>query len=168
MNNGGIEIEHKYLIEYPDRDRLLAVPGADSAVITQTYLESDEGITERVRSWEQGGVVRYYHTVKRRLSELTHLEDESEIPEPEYLELLNRKRTGSEVIEKERILIPYAGRTVEVDIYPFWNDRAVAEVEIMSEDEEVLLPDCIRVIREVTSDGRYKNASLAFSHDFDK
>ena len=56
---------------------------------------------------------------------------------------------------------------MEIDIYPFWDDRAVAEVEVGSEDEVVHLPDCIRVIREVTEDGRYKNASLAYVRDFE-
>ena len=167
MNTNGIEIEHKYLIEYPDRNELLAMPGADSAIIAQTYLKSEKGTTERVRRWRQGDSTRYYHTVKRRISGLSHQEDESEIGEEEYSALLGRKRPGRSSIEKERILIPYNDRTVEVDIYPFWKDRAIAEVEVMSEEEEVLLPDCIKVIREVTDDVRYKNTSLAEKHDFD-
>ena len=167
MNNKGIEIEHKYLIEYPDRDVLLAMSGADSAHIVQTYLKTDDGSTERVRSWQQCGETLYYHTVKRRISGLSHLEDETEIGEDEYCSLLARKRPGSSSIEKERILIPFRDRTVEVDIYSFWDDRAVAEVEVLSEEEEVFLPDCIRVIREVTDEGRYKNSNLAFDHDFD-
>lgn len=167
MNNGGIEIEHKYLIEYPDREELLSMSGSGSVHIRQTYLESDENVTERVRSWEQDGKTVYYHTLKRRVSDLTHLEDENEIPREEYQSLIRRKRRGSQTIVKERILIPYEGRVVEVDIYPFWKDRAVAEVEVGSEDEAVRLPGCIRVIREVTDDSRYKNASLAYSHDFE-
>ena len=167
MNNNGIEIEHKYLIGYPDREELLAMPGADIAYLAQTYLKSEKGITERVRRWRQGDVTRYYHTVKSRISGLSHHEDESEIGEEEYSLLLGRKRPGRSSIEKERILIPFNNRTVEVDIYPFWSDRAIAEVEVMSEEEEVLLPDCINVIREVTDDVRYKNTSLAKKHDFD-
>ncbi len=167
MNNGGIEIEHKYLIEYPDREELLEMPCAVSVHITQTYLDSEEGVTERVRSWKQDGETVYYHTLKRRVSALTHLEDEAVISCEEYQRLIRRKKRGSQTIEKERIVIPYSGRDVEIDIYPFWNDRAVAEVEVGSEDEDVRLPDCIRVIREVTEDGRYKNVSLAYVHDFE-
>ena len=166
MNTNGLEIEHKYLIEYPDRDELLSAEGARSVFIEQTYLESDRSVTERVRRWSEGGETRYYHTVKRRVSDLTHLEDEAEITREEYLRLLERKRSGCDPIGKERIMIPFMGHIVEVDIYPFWNDRAVTEVETGSEDEEVKLPDFIRVIREVTSDGRYKNVSLAYDHDF--
>lgn len=166
MNTNGLEIEHKYLIEYPDRDELLVMEGVKAAVIEQTYLESEKGSTERVRRWEEDGEVIYYHTVKRRVSDLTHTEDENVITDDEYQELLKRKRGGCSPVCKERIMIPYDGHTVEVDIYPFWQDRAVAEVEVMSEDEEVKLPGCLKVIREVTSEGRYKNISLAYDHDF--
>ena len=167
MNLNGIEIEHKYLIEYPDRKALLEMPGARSVQIVQTYLISEDGSTERVRRWESSGEIRFFHTVKRRLTGLSHLEDEREIDEKQYSALLGRKRPGSESIVKERILIPYRGRTVEVDIYPFWSDRAIAEVEVMSEEEEVFLPGCVKPIREVTDDIRYKNTSLAMDHDFD-
>ncbi len=166
MNSSGIEIEHKYLIEYPDRNELLKLDGASSAILSQTYLKTDSSCTERVRRWEQNGKVRYYHTVKRRVSDLTHLEDEQQIEEGEYLDLLTRRDESAQTIEKERIMIPFAGHTVEVDIYPFWQDRAVAEVEVSGEEEEVLLPDTIKVIREVSDDRRYKNARLAFDHSF--
>lgn len=166
MNNNGLEIEHKYLIRYPNRDMLLQMPGAGSVMIEQTYLEAPRGFTERVRRWERDGQVMLFHTVKSRISALSHTEVESEIGEEEYRELLSRRLRGSSVISKERIMIPYGGHTVEIDIYPFWDDRAVAEVEVMSEDEEVTLPDYIEVIREVTDDGRYKNISLAFDHSF--
>ena len=80
--------------------------------------------------------------------------------------MLTRRDESAQTIEKERIMIPFAGHTVEVDIYPFWQDRAVAEVEVSGEEEEVLLPDTIKVIREVSDDRRYKNARLAFDHSF--
>ncbi len=166
MNNNGLEIEHKYLIMYPDREQLLKMPGAESVRIEQTYLEAPKGFTERVRSWESSGKTVFYHTLKTRVTDLTHTEIEKEIDRQEYLDLLGRRLGGSETVIKERIMIPYGGHVVEVDIYPFWSDRAVAEVEVLSEDEEVTLPDCIRVIREVSGDPRYKNISLSFDHSF--
>jgi CYTH domain-containing protein len=35
------------------------------------------------------------------------------------------------------------------------------EIELASEDEEIVIPEGIRVIREVTDDPSYKNAALA-------
>ena len=57
--------------------------------------------------------------------------------------------------------IPFDFHVLEIDLYPFWNDQAVLEVELKSEEEAFLLPPEIRVIREVTEDPRYLNSSLA-------
>ena len=49
----------------------------------------------------------------------------------------------------------------EIDVYPFWTDRAIMEIELDSEEREVMLPPSIEVIKEVTGDGRYTNAAIA-------
>jgi CYTH domain-containing protein len=64
-------------------------------------------------------------------------------------------------VEKARYCIPFNGRVVEVDVYPFWNDRAIAEVEMEDENETVSLPDFIKVIRDVTAEKAYKNYAIA-------
>ena len=48
-----------------------------------------------------------------------------------------------------------------MDVYPFWSDRAVLEVELESEDEAFDIPPFISVIKEVTGDKRYSNKALA-------
>jgi len=50
---------------------------------------------------------------------------------------------------------------LEIDIYPFWNDKAILEIESCSEDEPVNIPKEIKIIKEVTADEKYKNKSLA-------
>ena len=52
---------------------------------------------------------------------------------------------------------------MEIDVYPFWQDRAIAEVEVESEEESVTLPSFIKVLQEVTVDKRYKNVNMARS-----
>ena len=49
----------------------------------------------------------------------------------------------------------------EIDVYPFWSDQAIMEIELSDPNEEIRFPEIIRVIREVTEDERYKNSSLA-------
>ena len=49
----------------------------------------------------------------------------------------------------------------EIDVYPFWNDKAIAEIELSDENASVEFPPKIKVIKEVTEDEAYKNASLA-------
>ena len=62
---------------------------------------------------------------------------------------------------KTRYCIDYGAHTFEIDVFPFWDDRALMEVELSHEDERFTVPQGIRIIREVTSDKRYTNSSIA-------
>jgi CYTH domain-containing protein len=55
----------------------------------------------------------------------------------------------------------YENQYFEIDIYPFWNDKAILEIELSDENTEIKFPKEINVIKEVTDDESYKNASLA-------
>ena len=56
----------------------------------------------------------------------------------------------------------------EIDVYPFWSKIALAEIELNSEDAEVKFPEQIKIIREVTTEEAFKNASLAGESDLAK
>ena len=79
----------------------------------------------------------------------------------EYAEFLVQADPELTPIVKTRYRIPFGGQVLEFDIYPFWTDRAVLEIELDSEEEAPRIPEWVRVIREVTSDFRYKNVRLA-------
>jgi CYTH domain-containing protein len=68
---------------------------------------------------------------------------------------------------KTRYAFPFGEHTVEIDVYPFWDDRAIFEVELKNENESFEIPDFIDIIKEVSEDGRYKNTNLAKSIPFD-
>jgi CYTH domain-containing protein len=152
------EIERKYLIDYPDLNILENYPKSD---IAQTYLKTNDGMTSRVRKRTSEGVTKYIFTEKKRITDVKCIENERELSAEEYEELLKLADTERRTVIKTRYCVPYNGRVVEVDIYPFWSDRAIAEVEMESENEEVCLPDFIKVIRDVTAEKAYKNASIA-------
>ena len=152
------EIERKFLIEFPNIEILEKYPKSE---IAQTYLKTENGFTSRVRKRTSDGVTKYIFTEKKRITDLTCIENEREISAKEYEELLKLADPERTTVEKVRYCIPFNGRVVEVDIYPFWNDRAIAEVELESEDEATLLPDFIKIIRDVTAEKAYKNASIA-------
>ena len=157
------EIERKFLIEYPAIRILEEHPGCTKSEIAQTYLKTDNGFTSRVRKRTTGGVTKYIFTEKKRVNDLKCIENEREITKEEYNDLLKLADPERNTIEKTRYCLPCNGRIAEIDIYPFWTDRAIAEVEMEDETEEVALPDFIRVIREVTAEKAYKNASIAKS-----
>lgn len=153
-----LEIERKFLIPYPNITELKALPGCAALEIVQTYLC---GGAARVRKSASENGCTYTHTEKRKISELTRIEIEREISEEEYLEYLRSADPAFRPIEKTRLRIPYGGHIFEIDIFPFWQDKAVAEVELKSEDEEIAFPHWLNIIDEVTFDPAYKNVSLA-------
>ena len=70
---------------------------------------------------------------------------------------------------KKRYGLTFDGRYFEVEIYPFWNDRALLEVELRAADEEVRFPPELSVLRDVTEDEAYLSdqAETAYRACFD-
>ena len=163
------EIERKYLIRYPDIPTLLAQKGVEQWEIVQIYLTvSGPGETRRIRQVVSDGKISYYKTFKRRLSELSCEEDEGEIDQLEFIRLSKELQPGCRPLNKTRYRIPYQGHVLEFDIYPFWSDRAIMEIELEREDEGAALPEYVRVIRDVSDDVAYKNRQLAENVIYEK
>ena len=165
MSNGKhCEIERKYLIRYPDIDTLKAQRGVEQWEIVQIYLTvPGPGETRRIRQVVSDGEIKYYKTFKRRLSDLSSEEDEGEIDQMEFIRLSQEVHPDCKPLVKTRYRIPYQGHVLEFDIYPFWTDRAIMEIELERENEGAALPDYVQVIRDVSADIAYKNRSLAES-----
>lgn len=161
MEQPPLEIERKFLIRMPDIATLTAQPGCRVLELVQTYLAAPQGVTARVRQCREGARLTWWRTEKRRLSDKTAIENEAEIEETTYRAALATADPTRRPIEKRRYAIPYAGHILEIDVYPFWEDCAILEVELQSEDEAFALPPYLTLIREVTADRRYKNAQLA-------
>ena len=129
----------------------------------QTYLIAEQGETHRVRTVREGDEVAYIETVKSRVNALTAVEREGEISAERYAALLTLADPARHPIIKTRYCVPVGARVAEIDVYPFWQDRAILEIELADERETVLLPPFLQVIHEVTADFRYKNVNLAKS-----
>lgn len=162
MEHKGLEIERKYLIRMPKLEALAQMPGCEIWEIVQTYLmDGAQGEARRLRSVAIGGKTHYIFTRKRRLSDLSHAEDEKEIAPTEYRQLLVQRDPQLMDIRKRRYRIPFAGQTLEVDVYDFWQDRATLEIELECEEQAVALPDWLEIVRELTGERAYKNRFLA-------
>ena len=158
-----LEIERKFLIEYPNLKELEGLSNGNFSDISQTYLVGEQGTSERVRARTRGGVSVYTHNTKIKLSSMKRIEIEDEISREEYEELLKRADPKCRTIEKVRYCVEYGEFEFEIDVFPFWQDKAFMEVEMPSEDTNVPLPDFVKIIREVTDDNRYTNHALAIS-----
>lgn len=160
--NEPLEIEHKWLIKYPNINSLSKMDSYDYFEIEQTYTDyMEHNACGRIRKIGKKGDYSYYKTFKRKLTDLTRVEYEDKIDEEEYLSIMKYKKQGYNTIEKVRHIFIYNGLKYEVDIFPFWSDRAFMECEVESEDTTVCIPPCVDVIKEVSSDKRYRNSVLA-------
>ncbi len=158
---GSFEIERKFLIHYPDIRKLESLPNCRKVRIVQTYLKPENGEKLRVRQWEENGSRLYFKTLKRDVTDITRIEIEERLSEEEYLRLLKDADPAMQPIQKTRYCLTVQDQCFEIDVYPLWKDRAIAEIELPDEDAAIRFPEEIRVIREVTADARYRNSSLA-------
>ncbi len=158
-----LEIEKKYIIEYPDTEYLKSVPGCKYTNIEQIYLVSDSNISERIRKRGLDGNYKYYHTVKRRINDYVREEDERQITPEEYEELKKRADSNLNIIYKTRYVIPYKEFKMEIDVFPFWNRQAYLEVELSNADITPPIPPYVHCVCDVTSQNEYTNRSLAES-----
>lgn len=160
LENAKTETERKFLIKYPKLDELSKKDGCRVFELEQTYLLCDNG-SLRVRKSVHCSKTQYIRNIKRRISDMSHYEDEKCVSEETYNELLLCTDTDRRTIKKTRYAIPYGKHIMEIDIYPFWQDRAILEVELQAENEQFEIPPYVRIIKEVTFDKRYSNKALA-------
>lgn len=144
-----VEIERKYLVDISLLPKL-----ENPQRIKQGYLSvNDKGVV-RIRIKGEKG----YLTIKSSNNGISRLEYEYEIPFIEADEMLNNLCLDS-IIDKTRYLINFENHIWELDIFYGQNEGLViAEVELNSENEEILLPSWIK--EEVSHDVRYFNSNL--------
>ena len=155
------EIERKFLIEYPDVIALEKLPNCQRVEIIQTYLTAPAGEESRVRQRGIDGNYIYFQTTKKKVTELKRVEVERRLSKDEYLRLLMDADPACRPIRKTRYCLTFDNQYFEIDVYPFWKNKAILEIELADESAEIRFPAQIKVIGEVTDDDSYKNASLA-------
>ena len=155
------ENERKFLITYPDVAWLESLPNCQKVQIVQYYLRSDPDreIRIRQRGTAEGSIFTF--TEKAIEGTRKHLVRQRRLTEREYEMLMLQADPKMREIHKTRYCLTYAGQYFEIDLFPCWDDQAIAEIELSSVDTEVVFPPELTVIREVTGDPNYRNAVIA-------
>ncbi len=145
-----LEIERKFLVH---QSKWQQVPKPAGELFRQGYLLTDPTKTIRVRQTPEKGFL----TIKGISVGAARKEFEYEIPFTEAKELLDDFSVAE--LSKIRYTILLEGKVWEIDAFLGQNEGLIiAEIELESEDETVLLPDWIA--REVTGEERYYNSNL--------
>lgn len=156
-----LEIERKFLIEYPNLDEINNIKTCRRVPITQAYLTTAREGNFRIRKRGEGDRAVYIKTVKVKINDIKRIEIENYISEKEYYNYLLQSDCVTGVISKDRYCIIYDNTYYELDVYPFWNDRATLEIELLSENQPYKLPPFAKLIREVSFEPEYRNLALA-------
>ncbi len=158
------EARRRFLVEYPDTALLDALPDCYQEEIEQIFLHAPENEEIRIRRRACAGDCVFYITRKRIINGRRRLEAEGRLTEREYMQFAGNADSDKIPVHKTRYSLNWKNHFYEIDLYPFWKDQAILEVPLRDEEEEVMLPDFLRVIREVTGERRYEIAVLADRH----
>jgi len=144
------EIERKFLVRGDDWRY-----GSNAVYCCQGYLAFEINCTVRVRILGENA----YLTIKGKATGLTRPEYEYEIPVDDARELMNFYCLHP-LIEKNRHTVMHSGVRWVIDEFLKANYGLIlAEVELESEDQQIILPGWAG--EEVTDDPRYYNSYLA-------
>ena len=151
----------RFLIAYPDLKWLESRPNCRHVEISETYIFPENGDEIRVRRRGLSGHYTYYETTRRNRGGQEKVETERKLSGDEYRSLLANAGPETFRLKKDRWYLIYENQYFEIDLYPFFRDRAIAEIQLGEGSPKIRFPAEIRVLREVTREDTYRNVSLA-------
>ena len=159
------DTERKFLIEMPDESFLKSRTNYQEMEILQTFLLTAYPDEERcVRRLDLNGQVLYMHRLRKLEDGEQRSFFETLISKDDYLSFLSQADPSKKTIAKIRLSFVYEKQYFEVDIFSFWNDKAILRIEPLDKTAPLKLPDELRPIKEVTGEEIYTSAYLASIH----
>ncbi len=138
------------------------LPETTDSEITQTYLKSDKNSTVRIRKRGWDGSYVYTLRTKTQVSETECIETERKITPYQYVTMLQQADTSRQTIRKLRKNFVWEKQYFELDTFLDRDDDLnILEIAGMKEGDDIHFPPFIKVIKEVTGDPDYFNASIA-------
>lgn len=155
----------KYLISPPDVQMLIDTFGAIEIEMMQTYLQEVNPLLERrVRQQKGASDYLYFYTEKRTAPDGSKWVTERPISQKEYVSYLMECDASLHPVRKTKYRFTVGSQLMEIDIYPFSEDKAVLFV-YGNTNGEPDIPKEFRVLRNITEDPEYKNRALAGSQN---
>ena len=152
--------KRKFLVRMPDVAALQERYGAMPLDMMQTYLlQTNPNVERRIRQQRNGADYLYFYTEKHLMEGGAKWDTEKPISEKQYIRYLMEGDSSLHSVHKTKYRFTYDDKRMELDVYPFSQDRAV--LFVYSDHAEAHIPPEIEVIKEVTGDLEYKNKQLA-------
>ena len=154
--------KHKYLIAMPDMNRLVVNYGAVPFEMTQNYLVvTNPNIERRIRKQKNGSEFLFFYTEKHTMEDGAVWDTERPISKKEYKKYLLEADPDLQPVHKVKYRFNDRHQRFEIDVYPFSRDRAVMFAYAGADENEIVPPPEVTILREVTGVPEYKNKTLA-------
>lgn len=153
------ECKKRYLIEYPNLSILNQNGKIKKIEIYQTYLKCTDDEKIQIRKRGLNGDYIYYQTRARVLNNEL-LQVEKRLTKEEYDEKLASLGSTSKQLKRIRYCLNETNNYLEIDTYPFWQDKAILNVNLLDINDQVNIPEMIKVIEDVTNKKEYLNSEL--------
>ena len=163
----GEEYQRKWLIKKPSLEQIASLDGVVSENINQAYIKTPSyDLEERVRKiGDEISESSFSYSYKRGDNPGVRHSINTSISFETYLSKLSQ---GRRVISQKRSWFFYKHQYFRLDCYNkkgccdiLKEDEAILEIDLVSRNAEVILPDWVHVIREVTAEPEYANKNLA-------
>lgn len=157
-------VEKKYLISMPDVEQLLKNKHCRKVHVKQHYIIDETKQEKEKIVLRRENDKNFYYKVNKK----NNVKYSKAISADEYINKLEDENNRFYHIYKDRYYYIFDSRCIKIDIFPFWNNKAILEVDILNNRENIKLPKFINVIEEVTENENYKNYFLAEEYNYDK
>lgn len=153
-----IQKQYKFLVDSIDLDKL-----KDKKLVKleleQFFTDGNDSSNTMIRKTTKDGNSSYSSTVKKDTDDLSErITVCRNISEKEYLESLNK--ISDKPIRKCRYCFTYNKQYYRLDVFEEPSGLAILEMDLTNKGKDVVIPDFIKINRDITNDLDYRNVNL--------
>lgn len=162
-----VEKFSKYLVEVDEDtiNKIKTEQNLSNVHIEQYYLISSNGTERRIRKRIRNGNELYSYSEAKYLSNNERIKSDKVLSSRQYFDYNSEIDHNLKPINKDRYSFIKDGLFYKLDIFDFDKTKGLLSVQV-AEGQNVMLPDYVKVIKEVTNDSSYKNYYLAQSQKY--
>lgn len=156
-----VKRQDKYSVDLMKTNLDVIMNNSRKVTIEQTYLQSEERIEKRIRKLNINNSETYSFSVYRIMEDGSRvIVSEKHIDQKVYEQLMEFKDDRYDTIRKNRYCFSENGIYFHLDVFENMDAVGILEINV-SENEQVILPECVTVMENVTNNQEYYNKNIA-------
>ncbi len=153
-----IQRQYKFLVDSIDLEKL-----KDKKLVKleleQFFTDGNENTNTMFRKTTKDGNSSYSSTIKKDMDDLSErMTICRNITEKEYLDALNK--VSDKPLRKCRYCFTYNKQYYRLDVFEEPSGLAILEMDLTNKGKEVVIPDFIKINKDITNDLDYRNVNL--------